>query len=178
MLEEPLPWISSYEVAASRSPKMRIIAALPAEDSMSASRHLDDTAILARARNGDVDAFNRLVLENERPVYSLAYRLMGNPDDAADATQDAFLNAFRAIHGFRGEAIRPWLFRIAVRCCYDQLRRRKRRREDSLEGDTDDEGIDLPDDPELVRSKGPYALRQPKSSSRRSTHSHSINAPW
>jgi RNA polymerase sigma-70 factor, ECF subfamily len=122
---------------------------------MNAPRHLDDTVILTRARNGDVDAFNRLVLENERPVYSLAYRLLGNPDDAADATQEAFLNAFRAINGFRGEAIRPWLFRIAVRCCYDQLRRRKRRREDSLEGDTDDDdGIDLPDDPELGPEQG------------------------
>ncbi|HEX3245930.1 MAG TPA: sigma-70 family RNA polymerase sigma factor [Chloroflexota bacterium] len=121
---------------------------------MSAPRHLDDTAILARARNGDVDAFNRLVLENERPVYSLAYRLMGNADDAADATQDAFLNAFRAIHGFRGETIRPWLFRITVRCCYDQLRRRKRRREDSLDADADAEGIDLPDDPELGPEQG------------------------
>jgi RNA polymerase sigma-70 factor (ECF subfamily) len=114
---------------------------------MTAPRHVDDSAILSRARDGDVDAFNRLVLEHERPVYSLTYRLLGNPDDAADATQDAFVNAYRAINGFRGEAIRPWLFRIAVRCCYDQLRKRKRRREDSLEGeDDDDDPFDPPDD--------------------------------
>lgn len=117
---------------------------------MSVPRHVDDTAILNRARSGDVDAFNRLVLDHERPVYSLTYRLLGNSEDAADATQDAFINAYRAIGGFRGEAIRPWLFRIAVRCCYDQLRRRKRRREDSLEGDDDDdEPFDPPGDPVL-----------------------------
>jgi RNA polymerase sigma-70 factor (ECF subfamily) len=117
---------------------------------MSVPPHYDDTATLNRARDGDVDAFNRLVLDHERPVYSLAYRLLGNSEDAADATQDAFLNAYRAIKGFRGEAIRPWLFRIAVRCCYDQLRRRKRRREDSLEGDDDDDvSFDPPGDARL-----------------------------
>jgi RNA polymerase sigma-70 factor, ECF subfamily len=114
---------------------------------MSVPRYYDDAAILNRARDGDVGAFNRLVLDHERPVYSLAYRLLGNSEDAADATQEAFLNAYRAINGFRGEAIRPWLFRITVRCCYDQLRRRKRRREDSLEGDDDDEfSFDPPGD--------------------------------
>ncbi|MFN0074346.1 MAG: RNA polymerase sigma factor [Chloroflexota bacterium] len=122
---------------------MRIIAAQSPDpgqsiDLMSAPKFLDDADILARARLGDVDAFNRLVLDHERPVYSLAYRLLGNPDDAADATQDSFVNAYRAINGFRGEAIRPWLFRIAVRCCYDQLRRRKRRREDSLDADSEE----------------------------------------
>ena len=119
---------------------------------MSVPPRADDAAILNRARNGDVEAFNRLVLNHERPVYSLAYRLLGNAEDAADATQEAFLNAYRAIKGFRGDAVRPWLFRIAVRCCYDQLRRRKRRREDSLEGDDDD---DLSLDPAADTRLGP-----------------------
>ena len=125
---------------------------------MSVPPRSDDAAILNRARNGDVDAFNRLVLDHERPVYSLAYRLLGNSEDAADATQEAFLNAYRAIQGFRGEAVRPWLFRIAVRCCYDQLRRRKRRREDSLEGDDDDDlSLDPPADTRL--GPEPSAMR-------------------
>ena len=122
---------------------------------MSVPPRADDAAILNRARNGDVEAFNRLVLNHERPVYSLAYRLLGNAEDAADATQEAFLNAYRAIKGFRGDAVRPWLFRIAVRCCYDQRRRRKRRREDSLEGDDDD---DLSLDPAEDTRLGPEPI--------------------
>lgn len=118
---------------------------------------LDDSAILNRAREGDVDAFNRLVLTHERPVYSLTYRLLGNADDAADATQEAFINAYRAIGTFRGEEIRPWLFRIAARCCYDQLRRRKRRREDSLEGESEEDSWDPPTSPEHGPEQG--ALR-------------------
>lgn len=107
----------------------------------------DDAAILERARAGDADAFNALVRAHERPMYSLAYRLLGNADDAADAIQDAFVNAFRALRQFRGEEVRPWLFRIAVRCCYDQLRRRKRRREDSLEQTSGDDHWDPPSAP-------------------------------
>jgi RNA polymerase sigma-70 factor (ECF subfamily) len=128
------------------------------EYEMSVAPHSDDAATLSRARNGDTDAFNRLVLDNERPVYSLAYRLLGNSEDAADATQEAFVNAYRAIKGFRGDAIRPWLFRIAVRCCYDQLRRRRRRREESLEGDDDeDPSFDPPADIKL--GPEPSAMR-------------------
>ena len=85
------------------------------------------------ARRGDVGAFNRLVERYQRLAYNVAYRTLGRPEEAADATQDAFLSAFRAIRDFRGESFRAWLLRIVVNACYDQLRRRQRHPTDSLE---------------------------------------------
>jgi RNA polymerase sigma-70 factor (ECF subfamily) len=63
---------------------------------------------------------------HERRVYNLAYRMLGNSEDARDATQDAFLSCFRNLSRFRGEsAFSTWLHRIAVNACYDSLRRRR-----------------------------------------------------
>jgi RNA polymerase sigma-70 factor, ECF subfamily len=97
----------------------------------------DETeASIRAARSGGVDAFNLLVEQHQRQVYNVCYRTLGNAEDAADATQEAFLGAYRGIGSFRGaaEGFRPWLLRIAVNACYDQLRRRKRRPAESLEG--------------------------------------------
>lgn len=88
---------------------------------------------LEAARRGDVAAFNALVELHQRLVFNVAYRILGNPDEAADAAQEAFVSAFRAVRDFRGENVRAWLLRIAVNACYDQLRRDKRQRASSLE---------------------------------------------
>lgn len=101
---------------------------------------LQEQLCVARAEQGNVEAFNQLVLAYQRQVYNLAYRTLGNPDEAADATQDAFLAAFRAIGSFRGSAFRPWLLKIAVNACYDRLRRVRRRPADSLESLVDAAG--------------------------------------
>jgi RNA polymerase sigma-70 factor (ECF subfamily) len=102
-----------------------------------------ETALRA-AQRGEVAAFNVLVQSFQRQVYNVCYRTLGNADDAADATQEAFLSAFRAVKTFRGPeaGFRAWLLRIAVNACYDHLRRRQRRPSDSLEalGDGDDLG--------------------------------------
>ena len=84
---------------------------------------------LKAAQGGEVAAFNTLISAYQRQVYNVCYRTLGNAEDAADATQDALLNAFRAIKSFNGPAagLRSWLLRIAVNTCYDQLRRRQRR---------------------------------------------------
>lgn len=90
---------------------------------------------LKGAQRGDVAAFNTLVETYQRQVFNVCYRTLGAADDAADATQDALLNAFRAIRSFNGPAagLRGWLLRIAVNTCYDQLRRRQRRPIESLD---------------------------------------------
>ena len=88
---------------------------------------------LARARRGDLDAFNELVLEHQGIVYALCFRLMGQKQAAEDAAQEAFVSAWRAISGLRGEQFRPWLLRIASNACRDELRRRVRRPANSLE---------------------------------------------
>jgi RNA polymerase sigma-70 factor, ECF subfamily len=98
---------------------------------------------LKAAQRGDVTAFNGLVLLYQRQLFNLCYRTLGNTEDAADATQDALLSAFRGLKTFNGAAagLRAWLLRIAVNTCYDQLRRRQRHPADSLDAvrDTDSE---------------------------------------
>lgn len=90
---------------------------------------------IQQAQQGDLAAFNELVLYYQRRVYNVCFRTIGQADDAADATQEAFLHAYRAIGEFRGSVggFQAWLLRIAVNACYDGLRRRKRRPASSLE---------------------------------------------
>jgi RNA polymerase sigma-70 factor, ECF subfamily len=90
---------------------------------------------LLAAQRGDVAAFNGLVVMYQRQLFNVCYRTLGNTEDAADATQDALLSAFRGLKSFNGAAVglRAWLLRIAVNTCYDQLRRRHRRQVDSLD---------------------------------------------
>ena len=94
---------------------------------------MDEQALIQAAQRGDLNAFNELVLLYQSRVYNLAYRIMGEGDSAADATQEAFISAHRAIGGFRGGSFRAWLMRIVTNACYDELRRRKRRPSSSLD---------------------------------------------
>ena len=74
-----------------------------------------------------MDSFNQLVLRWERPIYALAYRVIGREEDARDVCQETFLRAFRSIGGFRGQAkFSSWLYRIALNLCRDWIRRERR----------------------------------------------------
>ena len=101
----------------------------------------DEADLIAAAQRGRVEAFNELVLAYQHRVYNLAYRIMGDPASAADATQEAFLSAFQNIARFRGGSLKSWFMRIVSNACYDELRRRKRRPVTALEdfGETDEE---------------------------------------
>ena len=94
---------------------------------------MDEAALIRDARRGDVDAYNRLVLHYQSQVYNVAYRVVGEPQAAADATQEAFISAYKSLGRFRGGSFRAWLLRIVTNACYDELRRRKRRPSTSLE---------------------------------------------
>jgi RNA polymerase sigma-70 factor, ECF subfamily len=86
-----------------------------------------DEELVALARGGDVDSFNQLILRWERPIYALAYRVIGREEDARDVCQEAFLRAFRALPGFKGQAkFSSWLYRIALNLCRDWIRRQRR----------------------------------------------------
>src|SRR6187401_2943119 len=86
-----------------------------------------DEELVARSRTGDLDSFNQLVLRWERPIYALAYRTIGREEDARDVCQEAFLRAFRALGGFKGEAkFSSWLYRITLNLCRDWIRRERR----------------------------------------------------
>src|SRR5207244_12192095 len=77
--------------------------------------------------SGDADSFNELILRWERPIYALAYRVIGREEDARDVCQETFLRAFRALSGFRGQAkFSSWLYRIALNLCRDWVRRERR----------------------------------------------------
>lgn len=88
---------------------------------------------IAAAQAGDVSAFNQLVEQHQSAAYNVAYRTLRNVDDAADATQEAFLSAFRSIRSFRGGSFRAWLLRIVVNACYDVHRYARRRPATSME---------------------------------------------
>jgi RNA polymerase sigma-70 factor (ECF subfamily) len=94
---------------------------------------MDENALIVAARKGDARAFNQLVLRYQGLAYNVAYRILHDPDAAADATQDAFLSAFRAMGKLRGASFKSWLLRIVTNACYDQLRVKQRRPTSSLD---------------------------------------------
>jgi RNA polymerase sigma-70 factor (ECF subfamily) len=86
-----------------------------------------DEELVARSIDGDLDSFNQLVLRWERPIYALAYRVIGREEEARDVVQETFLRAFRGIKNFRGQAkFSSWVYRIALNLCRDWMRRERR----------------------------------------------------
>src|ERR1700687_2414505 len=86
-----------------------------------------DEELVARSISGDAESFNELILRWERPIYALAYRVIGREQDAHDVCQETFLRAYRALKGFRSEAkFSSWLYRIALNLCRDWVRRERR----------------------------------------------------
>jgi RNA polymerase sigma factor (sigma-70 family) len=106
---------------------------------------MDEAALIQEAMRGDLDSFNRLVLAYQDIVYNQAFRIMGETDSAEDATQDAFISAFRHMKSYRGGSFKAWLLRIVTNTCYDEIRRRKRRPTTPLEPlDNQNEEIESP----------------------------------
>jgi RNA polymerase sigma-70 factor (ECF subfamily) len=102
---------------------------------------MDELALIKEAQRGNVESFNTLVLHYQVSVFNLAYRLIGETDAAADATQEAFISAYGHLSQFRGGNFKSWLMRIVTNSCYDELRRRKRRPSMSLD-DSDNESVE------------------------------------
>jgi len=95
---------------------------------LNATEHVRDadTQLIQRAREGDADAVTELYRRHERRAYNLAFRTLGDPWDAADVTQEAFIKAFRNLDSFKGESrFSTWLHRIVVNAAYDHLRRQR-----------------------------------------------------
>ena len=87
----------------------------------------NEDELVARSCDGDAGSFGELVSQHQDQVFNAIYRLVGGYDDAAELTQEAFLNAFRGIRSFRsGSRFSTWLYRIAVNTAYSHLRRRKK----------------------------------------------------
>jgi len=93
----------------------------------------EERAVIGRVLSGDIEAFELLVVKNQRKIYNLCYRMTGNAEDANDLSQDAFLKAYQNLANFKGESsVSLWLYRLASNTCIDFLRREKRRVKSSL----------------------------------------------
>ncbi len=100
--------------------------------------------LLERSREGDVEAFNAIVVAYQDRVYNLCLRMLGSPQAAEDAAQEAFLSAYRSVGRMRGSNVRGWLLRIAANASIDELRRRRRQPQISLDAPTASaQGTDL-----------------------------------
>ena len=87
---------------------------------------MDDRDLVGRARRGDPEAFTQLMMQYQVPLYNMALRMVGRPDDAADIAQEAFTRAWQKIRTLRDAPFKSWLFQIAANLCYDHFRRGKR----------------------------------------------------
>ena len=99
---------------------------------------MDEEALIQQAQQGDVHAYNRLVLRYQELAFNVAVRLMRDPQTAEDMTQDAFVRAYKSLNKFRGGSFKSWLLRIVTNRCYDELRRHKRRPQTSIDDVTED----------------------------------------
>jgi RNA polymerase sigma-70 factor (ECF subfamily) len=106
---------------------------------------MDETRVIHAAQQGSVSAFNQLVMAYQGTAYNVAYRVIGQPEAAADACQEAFIKAYQAIKQYRGGSFKSWLLRIVTNTCYDQLRYKGRRPATSLD--------DIADNPDEHNSK-------------------------
>lgn len=124
-----------------------------------ANSNTREASIIAAAQRGDRRAFEQLVTTYQEMAYSVAYHILGNPEAAMDATQEAFLRAFQALSRYRGGSFKGWILRITTNCSYDQLRYQQRRPTspiDDLVEDEEHSSILLADDEQPEE----YAERQ------------------
>lgn len=87
----------------------------------------DEKGLIEQCRNGDVAAFENLVLLYEKKVFNVAYRILGNKDDASEIAQEVFVKVFVSINQFKGKSsFSTWIYRITVNMCLDEIRKRKK----------------------------------------------------
>ena len=110
----------------------------------------EESRIVQKVLKGDVNAFETLVLAYEKSVYNIALRMTGNPEDASDMTQEAFIKAYNSLQSFRGDSkFSVWIYRIATNVCLDFLRSRSRKPTVSLsveDKDGDEVELDVADE--------------------------------
>lgn len=108
---------------------------------------MDEQKLISLAQKGDQAAFEQLLDHYQKPVYHQALRLVGNPEDAADVTQEVFLKVWKHLPSFRGESsFSTWLYRLTDNAALDLIRREKKRRGDSSLDD-EEGALTLPADP-------------------------------
>jgi RNA polymerase sigma-70 factor (ECF subfamily) len=85
-----------------------------------------DADLVARSKKGDIVAFEELVKQHQRPLFSYVYRMLGNPDEAEELTQIALVRSWDKLKGFKGDSkFKTWLYRIATNLCINKVTRKK-----------------------------------------------------
>ena len=109
---------------------------------------MEESLLIEKAAQGDLDAFNQLVFTYQELAFNVAYRIIADESAAADATQDAVISMYRKLDSYRGGSFKAWFLRIVTNACYDELRKQKRRPTVPLEPET--ENADPIDSPEWI----------------------------
>ncbi|WZL74667.1 sigma-70 family RNA polymerase sigma factor [Clostridiaceae bacterium 35-E11] len=85
-----------------------------------------EKSLIEKSKQGDIESFEILIKDQQKLVFNIAYRMLGNVEDAKDAAQETFIKAYKSLHNFKGTAsFSTWLYRIATNTCFDALRKRK-----------------------------------------------------
>jgi RNA polymerase sigma-70 factor, ECF subfamily len=134
---------------------------------------MDEQALIKEGLEGNLDAFNSLVLHYQDMAYNVAYRIMGEHGAAADATQEAFISAYNKLKQYRGGSFKAWLLRIVTNACYDELRRRQRQPVTPLKPEMDD-GETL-ESPFWIEDKSPTPAEQSEQAELQAAIQHCIN---
>ena len=95
--------------------------------------NVPEKTLINAAQQGDLEAFNLLILRYQNLLFGIALRLLNDEDTASDAVQEALISAFRRFDTFRGDSLRSWLARVVVNACYDEMRRKRRQHSVPLE---------------------------------------------
>ena len=110
-----------------------------------AEHQTSDAELASKAKRGDIDAFGELVERFKERAYMIALGFVGNPDDAMDLSQEAFVKAFKAMRTFKdGSDFYPWFYAVLSNTCFNFLRKRKTRKESSLDA-AQEYGFDVVD---------------------------------
>ncbi|TCO80012.1 RNA polymerase sigma factor [Marinisporobacter balticus] len=85
-----------------------------------------EKSLIEKSQQGDIESFEFLIKEHQKLAFNIAYRILGNIEDAKDATQDAFIKTYKSLYKFKGESnFSTWLYKIVTNTCLDLLRKRK-----------------------------------------------------
>jgi RNA polymerase sigma-70 factor (ECF subfamily) len=115
---------------------------------------MDEQALIQSALQGELDAFNRLVLTYQDLAYNVAFRMVNDEDLAEDAVQNAFISAYKNLRAYRGGSFKAWVLRMVTNSCYDELRRSQRHPTTPLEPISNEDGEEI-DSPEWLASSDP-----------------------
>lgn len=95
---------------------------------------MDEVELVQRSQQGDLEAFNKLVEKYQKEIYNLSFRMLGSVPEAEDASQEAFVLAWKNIRNLKHGNFKAWLLRIITNVCRNQLRKQKQRTKFMLEG--------------------------------------------